>query len=105
MRSSDGKEMEAARLFSLLHTGSPGDVDFYTAACRGAGSVLELGCGFGRLLAPLAQAGLQVTGVDSDPAMLQLARKNLATLPGDAARLRRHQSVAFLRVALLPAER
>jgi SAM-dependent methyltransferase len=42
------------------------------------GPVLELGCGTGRLLLPLAQAGHSVTGVDISPALLDVARRKLA---------------------------
>ena len=38
------------------------------------GPILELGCGTGRLVVPLAAAGYEVTGVDRSPAMLALAR-------------------------------
>ncbi len=40
--------------------------------------ILELGCGTGRLLLPLAQEGGAVVGVDASPAMLALARERLA---------------------------
>jgi SAM-dependent methyltransferase len=42
--------------------------------------VLELACGTGRLLAPLARAGFAMTGVDSSPAMLERARQRLEHL-------------------------
>jgi SAM-dependent methyltransferase len=42
-------------------------------AHRTGGPLLELGCGTGRALIRLAQAGYQVTGVDCSPAMLRLA--------------------------------
>lgn len=42
------------------------------------GAVLELGCGTGRLLVPLAAAELSVTGVDVSPALLAVARRKLA---------------------------
>jgi SAM-dependent methyltransferase len=45
------------------------------------GPVLELGCGTGRLLLPLAVTGLPVTGVDISPALLERARAKLATVP------------------------
>jgi SAM-dependent methyltransferase len=45
------------------------------------GPVLELGCGTGRLLLPLAVAGLPVTGVDISPALLQRAQVKLASIP------------------------
>lgn len=42
-----------------------------------AGRVLELGVGTGRLAVPMADAGLQVTGIDSSEAMLaRLARRD-----------------------------
>ena len=40
------------------------------------GPVLELGCGTGRVLLPLAQAGFSVFGLDHDPAMLVCLEKN-----------------------------
>lgn len=43
-----------------------------------AGSVLDLGCGGGEPIATyLAQRGLEVTGVDTSSAMLEIARSNL----------------------------
>jgi SAM-dependent methyltransferase len=47
-------------------------------------TVLELGCGYGRLLAPLARAGHRVTGVDADAGLLTLARETVAALPAPA---------------------
>ena len=43
--------------------------------CR---SVLEPGCGSGRVLEPLARRGLAVTGLDNSEPMLALARRRLA---------------------------
>lgn len=42
------------------------------------GPVVELGCGTGRVLLPLADAGVAVTGVDVSPALLAVARSKLA---------------------------
>jgi SAM-dependent methyltransferase len=39
--------------------------------------VLELGCGTGRVLLPLAQAGHRVMGVDHNPAMLRFLQANI----------------------------
>lgn len=39
--------------------------------------LLELGCGTGRVLAPLAAAGYRITGVDLSPALLALAAARL----------------------------
>lgn len=88
MSALNQEKLESARLYRLLHRGSEGDASFYHDACRGSGSVLELGCGFGRLLTPLAQAGIRVTGLDRDDAMLKLAAETVAGLsPDDAGRI------------------
>ncbi len=63
-----------AELYAALHRGTPGDVEFYLRACAGADSVLELGCGYGRVLGALAEAGHRVVGLDRDPALAQTAR-------------------------------
>jgi len=68
-----------AELYELVHRGTAGDVAFYSRICAEVRSVLELGCGYGRLLEPLAELGLDVTGLERDPALLARA----------AARLRR----------------
>jgi ubiquinone/menaquinone biosynthesis C-methylase UbiE len=53
--------------------------------------VLDVGCGTGIQLASYQQAGCQVTGIDSSPAMLEVARSRLgkgASLTmGDAAHM------------------
>lgn len=51
------------------------DAAFYQQMVEIHGArVLELGVGTGRIAAPLAEAGAQVTGVDLSPGMLALAR-------------------------------
>jgi SAM-dependent methyltransferase len=52
------------------------DVDFYVAEAKGArgGAVLEVGCGTGRILLPIARAGCTITGIDSSPTMLERCR-------------------------------
>lgn len=59
------------------------DVAFYVDEARNSGGpVLELGCGTGRVLIPMARAGLEVTGVDASPCMLRICRHRLsAELP------------------------
>lgn len=57
------------------------DIPFYLDLVAGAGRVLELGCGTGRLLLPLAEAGFQVVGVDASRAMLARAQRRLADAP------------------------
>jgi SAM-dependent methyltransferase len=51
-------------------------LDFYTALAQETGGpVLELGCGTGRVAIPMAQSGLEVTGLDAVPGMLAQARR------------------------------
>ena len=50
-------ELEA-ELYALTHRGNPGDTEFYARRCAGAGSVLELGTGYGRLLPALPREEL-----------------------------------------------
>jgi SAM-dependent methyltransferase len=70
-----------ARLYDWEHDRYLADVDVHLAfAARFGGPVLELACGSGRLLAPLAKAGFSVTGVDSSAAMLARARQRLEAL-------------------------
>jgi SAM-dependent methyltransferase len=54
------------------------DLHFYRELGRRTGGpLLELMCGTGRVLAPLAADGFTITGVDSSPAMLALARERI----------------------------
>ncbi|MCH7232780.1 methyltransferase domain-containing protein [Glycomyces sp. L485] len=56
-----------------------GDVEFYTRRLAGvSGEVLEPAAGTGRMLIPLLQQGLRVTGYDTSEYMLQICRDNLA---------------------------
>ena len=58
------------------------DVDFYVGVAREVGGrVLELGCGTGRVLIPIARAGLPITGVDRSPAMLRRCRETITREP------------------------
>jgi ubiquinone/menaquinone biosynthesis C-methylase UbiE len=62
------------------------DVPFWrTAALAADGPVLELGCGTGRIAAPLGRAGVRLVGIDRSYPMLALARRRVAR-----ARLTRH---------------
>ena len=52
------------------------DIPFYVdLAVRSDGPVLELGVGSGRVAVPTALTGITVVGVDTSPAMLELARR------------------------------
>jgi ubiquinone/menaquinone biosynthesis C-methylase UbiE len=72
--------------YDAFYSGSPpqiaGDVAFYERTVRATGGpVLELACGTGRIALALAQAGLNVTGVDLSDGMLSVARRKLTALP------------------------
>ncbi|MCA9983806.1 MAG: methyltransferase domain-containing protein [Anaerolineales bacterium] len=67
-----------ARFYDHIHAELQEDVGFVLSfAARQAGRLLELGCGTGRLLIPLARAGYQVTGVDNSAAMLARATEHI----------------------------
>ncbi|MCA9538205.1 MAG: class I SAM-dependent methyltransferase [Myxococcales bacterium] len=74
-----------AALYRLVHCGTPGDVSFYRARCRGVRQVLELGCGDGRVAAPLAADGAQVVGVELHAGMLAAAEARRAALSAEVA--------------------
>jgi SAM-dependent methyltransferase len=74
-----------------VHVGA--DVEPWTEWARSCGrSLLELGCGTGRLCLPAAAAGMDVLGVDRSPSMLAQAerkRRALPTATADRLRFRR----------------
>ncbi len=75
-----------AAFYDSEHDQFEDDVEWYLHLTEVAGPrVVELGCGSGRLLAPLVAAGNRVVGVDSSAAMLDRARTRLqsAILRGD----------------------
>src|SRR5262249_16944169 len=49
------------------------DIDHFLRQCPRPGRLLDLGCGTGRLLVPLAQRGYSVMGVDLSAPMLGVA--------------------------------
>jgi SAM-dependent methyltransferase len=68
-----------ARFYDLEHADYQEDIATYAgfAATAGRNGILELACGSGRLLLPLAARGARVTGVDLSPTMLTLAREKV----------------------------
>ena len=63
------------------------DVGFYVnEALAAGGPVVELAVGTGRIAVPIAQAGIDVIGVDSSPGMLAIAR-DAAVAAGVADRI------------------
>ena len=78
---------EAIPDFGLLYDSVPlyaerPDVEFYVSeAAHVEGAVLELGCGTGRILLPLARMGRTVAGVDSSITMLARCKAKLKGEP------------------------
>lgn len=72
-------------LYRLIHIGNPGDVAFYSEACDGVESVLELGCGWGRISSEVAPLVDRFVGLDINPAMIRAAREECASADGDRA--------------------
>jgi SAM-dependent methyltransferase len=69
-------------LYNAHHSLHAEDIPFWLDLSRRyEAPVLELGCGTGRVLIPLALEGKWAVGLDNDFAMLRLLRKNLAKYP------------------------
>ncbi len=67
-----------APFYDLDLAGRDDDLLLIEQFCERCGSpVLELGCGTGRMLLPLARRGFRLAGVDSSPAMLGHAQRKL----------------------------
>lgn len=70
-----------ARFYDLEYKDYTEDIDFYVHYALNLFHerdvpILELGCGTGRILLALAARGFAVTGVDSDPAMLEICAEH-----------------------------
>jgi ubiquinone/menaquinone biosynthesis C-methylase UbiE len=87
------------------------DLLFYREMARRTGDpILELMCGTGRVLLPMAEEGLTLTGVDNSPAMLACARAKLEAaevnhqvtlVPGDVRTVElptHHFTMAFVAI-------
>jgi ubiquinone/menaquinone biosynthesis C-methylase UbiE len=76
--ASDEYEGPLARSYDALYgvmRDPSGDAAFYRGlAEESGGPVLELGCGTGRVLLPIAALGIPCVGVDASPAMLTALR-------------------------------
>jgi len=75
---SDDPYAGLPELYDLEHAGFSDDIELYLRLAEVIGDpILELGCGTGRILAPLAEAGHRVTGIDRSRPMLDRASGNL----------------------------
>jgi len=82
-RFYEGPESLFVRAYDAFYHDAPpptvGDVAFYQQlAQQTGGTVLELACGSGRIALPLAESGLDVTGVDVSAGMLAILQRKAA---------------------------
>lgn len=73
----DRKFVEAERAGADVH----GEASLVASLARPGASVLDAGCGTGRVAVELARRGFDVVGVDLDPGMLAGARTKAPGLP------------------------
>ena len=99
--TNDGCAVEFYALMPTL-----GEPEIVHAAVPAGASILELGCGTGRILRPLAALGHPVTGVDDSPEMLARS-PDLATVcsPIQSLRLDRAFDAVVLASNMVNAER
>ena len=70
-------------LYHAHHSRQMEDLPFWlNLAARQESPVLELGCGTGRVLVPLARAGYTVIGIDHDPGMLRYLKSKFQPVSG-----------------------
>lgn len=80
---------DMVRFYEMEHSTFLEDLSLYQGFAERCGEpILELGCGTGRVLIPLAQSGYRVVGVDCSAPMLACARRKIASLsPPVASRI------------------
>ncbi len=76
-----------ANIYDKVYAGLTADIPFWQKfareVCGENGQALELACGTLRVLLPVAEAGVRVTGIDESPYMLELAHKKLNAAADD----------------------
>lgn len=92
-------------LYHAHHSRYLEDLPFWLKlAARQGSPILELGCGSGRVLIPLAKSGQRVIGLDRDPAMLSFLQARLPTEAEESVHLIQADLTQFslaLRFALI----
>ena len=71
----------AAELYDYTVQDWPGEIAFYRGLARSASSLLEVGCGTGRVTLQLARQDLDVLGLDQSRQMLEIAQRKSGALP------------------------
>jgi SAM-dependent methyltransferase len=89
-------------VYAILRDPS-GDVAFYLELVRETGGpVLELGCGTGRTLIPIARAGIECVGLDASPAMLRVLREKAPEIEVVEGDMRSFDLARRFRVITMP---
>ncbi len=84
----DDYYLRHADAYDRSSEGLPGDVEFYRdLAVASGGPVVELGVGTARVAIPIAEAGIEVIGIDNAAPMLAIAEEK-ARSAGVAGRMR-----------------
>lgn len=84
MDGDDRRSTELAAIYDAIYAGRD-DAGFWKtmAVAADGGPILELGCGSGRVLLPLARAGYEISGLDLSAAMLARCRAKVDAEPPD----------------------
>jgi ubiquinone/menaquinone biosynthesis C-methylase UbiE len=92
---------QEVQFYDIAVSDWPGEIDFYREMAievkEQGGSILELGCGTGRVTLRFAQEGVSVMGLDYSPAMIAMARQksqglsNVRWVEGDMAAFELHE--------------
>ena len=78
--AADDPYRDIAEFYDLEHNDLDIDIDLVLNFAQVVGDpILEMGCGSGRILIPLAQAGFNVTGLDVSRPMLNRAEEAIAS--------------------------
>jgi SAM-dependent methyltransferase len=78
-----------ARYYDAENTDKNDDIPFYLQLAEEyGGPLLDVGCGTGRIMFPIAQAGYEIHGIDNERAMLERAEAQLQGMPQLQKRLR-----------------
>ena len=87
MDDNSFKDPQFAQLYDLMMKANDSftiELDFWKASAEYYGDpILELGCGTGRILLPLAQLGYDITGIDISYPMLAVLKQKLINCPSE----------------------
>ncbi|OYD14830.1 hypothetical protein CH333_07130 [candidate division WOR-3 bacterium JGI_Cruoil_03_44_89] len=82
-----GETFDRVAEFYDIETILTEDIPFYVDYAKlSGGPALELGCGTGRVLVPIAKGGIEIWGLDISMPMLEIAKKKIGNLSPVARR-------------------